>query len=243
MRKPLVALIVLLAGVPLAGADSKLTILHHSDPAMVMGQPQPAQDSTQVMWIGTDRVALVSPEQTLLVAPSRFTIVDHGRKTYTVIDAPVDFEKLLGPEVGPAMSRVFAAMKITAKVTPTGESRKIGQWNCRRYVVEIGTAVGGGTRMDVWASKDVPVDPTLFLKLLEAQFGLQPGMAAALAEMKKIEGFHVLTETTTTMMGSDMKSRQELVSAEQATPPPGTYDVPAGYEQVAFDPLHSSDPS
>jgi hypothetical protein len=60
------------------------------------------------------------------------------------------------------------------------------------------------------------------------------------AEMKKVDGIPVLTERTRSMMGSDAKSRDEVLSIEQKEPPEGHYDVPAGFTEKPFDPMADS---
>jgi hypothetical protein len=64
---------------------------------------------------------------------------------------------------------------------------------------------------------------------------LQPGMASAVEELAKIDGFVVAQESVITMMGNDIKSSEQALSIEKATAPAGTYDPPEGYTEKPFD--------
>jgi hypothetical protein len=64
---------------------------------------------------------------------------------------------------------------------------------------------------------------------------LQPGMEELAAKMQEIGGLDVMTETTMSMMGTEIKSWEKVVSVESADPPAGVYEVPEGYTMEDFD--------
>jgi hypothetical protein len=50
-------------------------------------------------------------------------------------------------------------------------------------------------------------------------------------EMEKIKGVVVLQEGTMSMMGTDVKSSQELLEVDEKSAPAGTYEPPSGYKK------------
>ena len=89
--------------------------------------------------------------------------------------------------------------------------------------------------MVMWVTKDLKVDMAAYKDLIKYTQELSPMTADMVKEMAKIDGIPVLTETNTDAMGTTMKNREEVVSAEEKAAPAGTYDVPAGYKVEAFD--------
>jgi len=57
----------------------------------------------------------------------------------------------------------------------------------------------------------------------------QPGFQEMLEEMKKIKGIAVLTVSTSSAMGAEVKSTEELIEVEKKSAPSGTYEIPEGY--------------
>jgi hypothetical protein len=92
-------------------------------------------------------------------------------------------------------------MKMTVTVTPNGQTKTIGQWNCSGYDVSIQMMMMP-LKMAVWASTDVPLDMEKFSKLysnvLKAQLNLDE---TAAQEMMKVKGYWIASETTGEVMG------------------------------------------
>jgi hypothetical protein len=131
-------------------------------------------------------------------------------------------------------------MKMTVKVTPTAETKKIGAWNTTLYKAEIGNAMGMKMNIDMWVTKDIAIDMAAYKDLAGNLQGLQLGFEDVAKEMAKIDGISVLTENTMSIMGNTVKSREEIVSAETKPAPAGTYDVPAGLTKETFDPMKAA---
>jgi hypothetical protein len=64
---------------------------------------------------------------------------------------------------------------------------------------------------------------------------LQPGMADAIREMRKLEGLVVEQQGVMTMMGNEVGTSERAISIENIEAPAGTYDPPAGYTEKPFD--------
>jgi len=211
-----------------AGADTLLVLKAHQDAGVVAGQQQEARDSTVELWIGDDRISRSDDQSKLVLRPDELVIVNHGERSYSVLELPADFKKLL-----PAgMEKQAEMWKLEAKVTPGEERRKIGDWNARRYTIEMTNPMGLAVRAEMWTTTELAIDFEAYHRLARQMLALQPGTAELAAEMAKVEGFPVLQETTLDIGGGQVTTREELVSVEEKEPPADAYGVPAGYERA-----------
>jgi len=233
------ALVLLIAVLTLPGlvaaADYKIVKNRHTDPFSVMGHKQPAKDVQMVIWMGGDKMRIESPENTVIVRADRkkMYIVDPAGTEYRVLDLPVNFSKLMPPGMA---SQMMTMMAMTAKVTPTDETKKIGQWKVRRFDVTLSSKVVQ-LKQTVWTTQDVPVDVSAYRRMLDDLLSLQPGMADAVKELAKIQGLPILQETTSSMAMAkgEMHSREEVVSIEKVAAPAGAYDPPPNAQEKPFD--------
>jgi hypothetical protein len=228
MKKAFMALTLILALTVAAGADIYIKQKVHSDGFSMMGQSQPATDGVSEQWIGDTQFAMLSEKQSSIVDLKKnvMYLVNHANKTYIEAKLPFDFASLLPPEVAQMMAGM---MKMTVSVAPNGQKKTIGQWNCDGYDVTITMMMP--LKMTVWATKNVPFDLNAYFEkvygtFLKAQFKLDE---TAVAEMKKVQGFWIASETNMEMMGQSIKSSTEVVEISKKTPPPTVYAVPPGY--------------
>ncbi|GAI84146.1 unnamed protein product, partial [marine sediment metagenome] len=56
-------------------------------------------------------------------------------------------------------------------------------------------------------------------------------------EVKKMEGYPIVTIYSMTISGTETKYREEVVSVEKKGAPAGIYDLPQGYKKIPFNPL------
>ncbi|HFE64730.1 MAG TPA: DUF4412 domain-containing protein [Caldithrix sp.] len=215
----------------------------HTGAFKIMGREQPAKDVIETIWITKDKVRSDNENRSyiLLLNEKKMYFLDNARKTYTVI--PLDLDKISkaatkGEKVDSDEKQKFMdfaknMMKIKISVVPTGESKKIRNWNCKKYIQTIETQMGP-TRTEIWASEDIHIDYDLYNQFSSALMATQPGMKQMLkdmmAEMKKIKGVPVLTTTITKMMGSEMRSSQEILEVKQGTAPSGIFAVPKDFK-------------
>lgn len=54
-------------------------------------------------------------------------------------------------------------------------------------------------------------------------------------EMKKIKGIAVLTISTSSGMGAEIKSADELIEVKETTAPAGIYEIPKGYVKAKIE--------
>ena len=126
-------------------------------------------------------------------------------------------------------------MTFEVTLTPTDEYKTIGEWKVRRYNMTM-TSKMMSAESTMWATTDFDFDQEAFHRLYTEMVSLQPGMADAAKEMRKINGIVVEQETVMTMMGNTtVKSSDTTTSIEKLAPPAGIYDPPPDYTEKPFD--------
>lgn len=237
--KPMHAILLAaaLAAAAPARADVALTTVATVDAGPESGGKK---ESKEVLWVGKTRLRRDSEgtSQVIVGDQKKALFIDHGRKTYSVIPLPIDLEKLLPDDAKPMLRQFHAMMKMDIRVTPSDERKKIGEWNTRKYTMSLSSPIGMQMDMTLWTTTDVKIDYAAFKQLFQEISEMFPGGAELAREMVKVDGVIVLSEST---MGA-MKRREELVSVEDKAAPDGTYDPPAGYKEVPFNPFASMEP-
>jgi hypothetical protein len=220
----------------------------HTDGFQMMGQSQPAQDEIQEIWVTQDKVRSDGKEQSVILRldQNKMFMLNHTEKTYA--ELPLDFgnvmdskmkEAMEGEDMDPEqkeammqMMQGMSQMKVT--ITPTSETKKIGNWNCRKYNQTMETMMGP-SNSEIWATEDLKMDQDLYSKFMAAISGqgMFGNMMTDMAkEMKKIKGVPVLTVSTVNMMGASIKSTQELIEFKEGTAPVGIFELPKGYKKT-----------
>jgi hypothetical protein len=236
MRRVLFCLLVTVLVTSGAFADTKVVQKTHTDGFSMMGQQQPAKDEENVMWLGDGRLRVDQTESSIIIRSDlkKMWVVQHSDKKYFELDLPIDASKLLPPEMAGQMQQMMSMMQFTATVTPSEETKTVGQWKARRYDVTMSSAMVQ-MKMQVWATKEVSLDSAAFNTLYEQTKLLQLGMDQVVQEMRKIDGFQVASDGVMTMMKTEVKTSSRVVSIEDATAPANTYEPPAGYAKEQFD--------
>lgn len=231
-----------------ARADIYMKQKRHTDGFTIMGITQPAKDEIIVTWMGKDKSRTDTGDQktTILRADKGLLYeIDHKQKTYK--EMPLNIKQVIDENVAEKGEEVkeFAALaqdlaaafveSMEVKVTETPEKRKIGSWNCRKYLMDSKMALGE-TTSEVWAAPELEIDWKSNLIMANAMMAGSPGFEKLIdkiyPEMSKIKGQIVLQIDKSKVMETELKSTTELLEFSKQTPPAGTYDVPAGYKKV-----------
>ena len=238
--------VVACVAVPLAvQADVYIKQKNHTDGFSMMGRSQPAKDDMFVTWMGKDMARMDHGEDsTIIIRMDKkvMYMVDHSEMRYT--EMPIDskgdiFSSAIAAsdlsdeeqaEAKKMMAGFAKMMKPKVSVKATGETQKIKNWNCEKYDMTM-SMMGMTTKSEVWASEDIKIDYELYRNLTFSLMGQTQGIEDMMKEMEKIEGIVVLSTGSMSMMGTDVKSTQELVEVEEKSAPAGTYEVTAGYKK------------
>lgn len=232
MKRLILVLTLVIVSFAFLSADVYVKTKTHTDAYEMMGKKQPAKDQFTEQWIGDDTFAQVSEGQTVVLDLSKKVIyvIYPGTKSYVEAKLPLDMSKLLSEQAAQAI----AMMQMTVAVKPSGKSKKVGDWNCKGY--DINMTMGGGMMsmdMKAWVTTDVPFDWKAFsdkmfphVMKLTGSLGMDEN---AIKEFKKLEGFQVATEMKMSAMGAEINANSQVVEISKKSAPAGTYSVPAGY--------------
>lgn len=238
LRRTILLLALLTAAAVSAGADTLLTLNSHADEVKIAGEIQPVKDVQVRIWVSGDRLRRDEGDTSIILRLDRnkLYVVRHPEKTYSEVPLPIDFLRLL-PKAKQEAGRTWAEqMKLSVQVKPTNETRKINGWNARRVQMDIQSAMGMKIDTTLWVSQEIEGHRTLN-KLTSILAALQPGAMDWSSKLEQIEGFPVLKEDSVDAAGVRFKTREELLSVKTQDAPPGSFEPPAGYKPVPYDPL------
>jgi hypothetical protein len=201
------------------------------------------------MWIGDGKAAVVMPAQNSAILiharEGNMYIVNHGSKQYAQV--PVDLKEALAGTAEMAKeedvpdSVADTAMKtadsmsrsLAITVTPTDETRQIGEWNAKKYNV---TTELGMVKLvaETWATEDLKADNDLYHICSIATMAQAPSFDRMCRELQKIKGVPVEQVGTINMMGTVVETRNKIIDHADKDAPAGTYDIPEDYRLVDF---------
>jgi hypothetical protein len=248
VRTACVSLLLALSGTALA--DTYMKQVRHTDAFTVMGQKQPAQSETIHIWLGDEGTRIDNPDGTsmlVLVDGQRAYAIKHAERSYA--EMPLDMgkamEEMMAAEAeedgmdeedkraaAAAMQGMAGAMmQFKVSLQETGERQKIGDWNARKYVMTTQMPMGVSTS-EIWATEDLKADMAGYWKAANVTMAGQGGFADMLKEMSRIRGVVVKTVSRAQVMGTEVKSTEELVEFAEREAPAATFKIPAGYRQV-----------
>ena len=231
----IIAVSIALLAAP-ASADLKIVKMEHTDGFSAMGRETPPMDQEQVTWIGADRLRMNSGSTSTIIRldQGKLYVLNHDDKTFNTLDLPVDLKKFMPPGMADGM---LSMMTFEVTVTPRDETKKVGEWEARRYDVSMVSKMATMESV-MWAAKESRIDMDAFYKMYEHLNSMNPGLEKMAQEMRKVDGLVVEQSTVTTMtvMGNTTIKRTEVTkSIEELDAPPGVYDPPADYEGKPFD--------
>jgi len=226
MKKILFTLALVILCTVFVSADIYIQQKTHSDAFEIMGQKTPEKNEVSHMWIGKNKMAMQGEAMSFVVNLDKKEIlwINHKTKTYVPMSLPLELDKYFPSQ----MMQMMGGIKVT--VNPTGETLKIGDWNCQGYDMSMNMMMFT-MNSKIWASTDVPFDwknfnETMFGEFAKVTMRLDEN---AVKELQKIEGFQIKSVLTVSMMGQEMITTQEVVEISKKSAPAGIYEAPAGY--------------
>jgi hypothetical protein len=227
MKKILIFAAIMAVAALSLSADIYVKSKSHTDAMAIMGQNTPAKDDVSEQWISENALAQIGKDQGFVInlKKNMMYIINYGSKSYVETTLPLDYAKLLPPQ----MAAMAGMMAMTATVTPGNETKKVGNWNCSLYNMNL-SVMGMAMPMKVWDSTDVPFDTakyaSLFANLMKGQMRLDD---ASVKEFQKIKGFQIATEMNADIMGAKMHTSSEVMEIAVKAAPAGVYEAPAGF--------------
>jgi len=247
LRLVLPAAICMLILPGLVQADIYLKYKQRTDAFEIMGQKQPARETVRETWIARDMIRTDEGPQTMImrIDKKQIYLMDNQAKTYS--EFPMDMQEMArqaieedqemsSQEKEEAKDFVEGMMEgmseFSVTVEDTGQTKKIGPWNCRKYVQTTNTAMGP-SETELWATKDIDLDYDLLHRMAAASMMMMPGMQESMddfvKEMKKIDGVTVYSVSTSAMMDAEIRTTQDLLDYSDQKTGKGFYTVPENY--------------
>lgn len=195
----------------------------------MMGQP-PSEELTKMFMTPTKMKMVTGTDSEMIfdAGSKMLTIVSHAKKEYYVV-AEGDFKAMM--EMGVAMMEGMMG-DAEPTVEKTGEKKKIGEWNCEKVVLTLAGQMS--MTMEMWVTKDAGIDMNDYIEMSDmlGQAGL---MKKFTEEMKKMDGYPILTKTTMNIMGQNVETESLVQTIKKETFAASTFSAPEGYTKKEGD--------
>jgi hypothetical protein len=197
----------------------------------------PEAEQTSTTWLGENRLREDSGQRSTIVdlKAKKLYVINHTNRSYYALGLPVDIMAGLEDDTRAQIEAMIAAVKIDVKVTPTDETKEIGGLQAKKYLIEVSGANVMKVSREQWMAEEIDFDVDSFKSLMQTLLSAQPMGADWLKQIWEIKGFPVLAESSVEVMGQTVKTREELISIDEMSPPEGNYLPPDGYTEEAFD--------
>ncbi len=223
-----------------AGADLVLTVKGHADAVKVGNRTQEPHDSDVKIWLTAEKMRRDEGPLSAIVRLDRkkLYLVNHVDKTYSVVDLPIDWAKLVPSGDREKFQQFVTENQLKSSITASAETKKVRNWNAHRVDVELTNAQGLRVSTQMWLSKDLDLYAA-YNKMSGVLASLQVSSADWSKKIGGLDGFPVYQETTVSVGGTTFKSREEVVQAESKPLTDVTFDPPAGFNPVPYDPFRA----
>ncbi len=236
----LTQLVLLIFFLPLSvNADFVIKKTKQTTEIPTNGSNQKSNNEDGTTWISKNKMRQDDGGITSIIIrfdKNKVFILNHVEKTYSEMALPIKLEENLTPEA----KQIIRVMKITSSVAETQEKRVIKGWTSRKFMADISISMMGmdmPMTMEIWASTETGINLKTYRRFYEVLLSMNPFTKDLVGELRKIEGYPVLTKISMRVKGVETKSQEEVITVEENRVPKGTYDLPSGYTQVSYDPL------
>ncbi len=219
------AFLTLFLSVGVLFADTYVKKVTHTQ---AMGQ---AKDTISEAWYTSNGVVTKNGDVRAIfnTKEKKIIFINDKNKKYAIFNLPI--------QLPPQMSQMMKMFNMTFKLSPTNETQKIKNWNCKKYVVTSSQGANPQMKismnMEIWATRDIKIDGNLFQEFNEAMAFSNPMIKNMVAEMRKLNGqFPVKTIITMSMMGRKTTSSSEVTDVSYKPVPKSLFNIPTGYTKI-----------
>ncbi len=212
--------------------DVYIKIKTHHDSYYDMGRITPEADSIEEQWIVDKKMAFITENLTTIydLEKNQMNVINRNKKIYAQTPLPLDISKLVTEQFYSELQ----TYKIKGTIKETGETKEIGEWNCKKYAIETWIASKSGNRFNqrdftIWMTNDVPFDLGMVGEIISYGRKLEYYGDDFISELKKIKGYQIALEMTRYSRGQERKYSEEVVEISQKKPLEDIYSVPAGF--------------
>jgi|SRR5579864_4177675 hypothetical protein len=223
-----------------AGADLVLTVKGHAEGFKIGNRTQEPRDSDVKIWLAAGKMRRDEGPISAIVRLDRkkLYLVNHTDKTFSVVDLPIDWAKLVPSGDREKFQQFIAENQLTVAIKPTAETRQIHGWDTHRVDVDLTSTHGPRVSMQMWLTKGLALSDA-YNKMSGVLASLQPSSADWARKVGQLDGFPVYQETTVSVGGTSFKTTEAVVAADTKEVPDITYDPPAGFNPVPYDPFRA----
>jgi hypothetical protein len=240
MKLLLPASVFLLVAATVADADVYIKHESRTDEYYYGGVVHPAENDVAEVWIGDKKFSYITPNRTIIIDVDKNVLFFVNRRDSSYAEAALP-AKLADLAVDD-LAALLGLYETHGEVKDAGESRKIGEWNCKAYNVNSWMIYEGSRAREreanIWYTTDLPLNWAAFDEMYGHFQGLNNNAAEYLGALLKIKGYPVLSEEDHYIKGFSVKTIEKIVELEERIPPEGVYSVPAGFtrkEKLTMD--------
>lgn len=194
----------------------------HTDGYYYGGVPRPASDTMSKTWISKDKMAYITPNRQVIIDTNQnlITIINLREKSYVQTQLPIDMAKIVPEQLLSLLKNYLTRGTVKA----TEEKKKINQWNCRGY--EINIEAPTPMEIKVWVTTDIPLDWGKYENVLDNIRKLGNYSPEYIEALKTMRGVGIVTDVTVFLQGITLKSLSKVTEITSQNPPEGTYIIP-----------------
>jgi hypothetical protein len=225
MKKIILVLTLVLVTFSFLGAD--VYIKQKTNVEAFMGQP--AKEMFSEQWLGDNKMATISTEQTQIVdlKAQKMILIQHGPKTYIEANLPFDMSKFVPDNMAPMMKQMMENVQISC--SPTGQTKKILDYEANGFEMKM-KMMGMDGKIIFWVSDKVPFEWKKYSKIASEMFKAQFRMGEKFVkEYEKMNGYIIGMDFD--MMGMKMSSKTVQINPDH-NPAPNVYAIPTGYKKT-----------
>jgi len=233
MKKLLIVFVVITLFPLMLQADIYVKSREYRDAFYDGGQMVPGEDSIREGWIGDKKVELINDNVRFIIdlEAKKMTMINQNKGFYAETPVPLDLSKFLDAQFY-ARAQMFPTVGTVKK---TEEKKKIGDWDCEKYVVETWIEYEGSkfneTVRNLWVTRDVPFDLETYKMVRTEGERLNNYGPELIERLKAVDGFQILEESITYSRGEERKSLREVLEMTEKDVPAEIFTIPEGLEK------------
>jgi hypothetical protein len=214
-------------------SDSRIKEKSYTESYYYGGVVQPAEESEREIWIGHNKLCSISDNWKFIldINQNLMVIINREDSSYVECSLPFEWSKVVSPE----LVGMLKSFETKGSVTPTGNKKKIDNWECQEYEVNSYILYQGSKINEndtkIWASSEVLSDNKNFDQLASIMRKFANYDSSYIQQLGKITGYHVSRESFFYPKGFSVASIQKIVEVVEIDPPVDLYEIPTGYSK------------
>jgi hypothetical protein len=233
MQKSLFVYITILISIQGLYSDSRIKEKSYTESYYYGGVVQPAEESEREIWIGQKKLCSINDNWKFIVDINQnlMVIINREDSSYVECSLPFEWSKIVSPK----LVGMLKSFETKGSVTPTGNTKKIDNWECQEYEVNSYILYQGSKINEndtkIWASVEVLTDNKNYAQLISIMRKFANYDSSYIQQLGKITGYHVSRESFFYPKGFSVASNQKIIEVKEIDPPAGLYEIPAGYSK------------